>query len=87
MAAFSYIEHLEHQYVYRTRAVDSPTNQIASRVCKVLAQVFRGCAEFLARSKNKCEPALHPEIWDRKHETARKVRNLRVGKSFGQGQK
>ena len=29
---------------------------------------------------------MHPEIWDKKHETARKVRNLMVGKSFGQGQ-
>ena len=25
--------------------------------------------------------------WDRKHEPARKIRNLSVGKSFGQGQK
>ena len=31
----------------------------------------------MGKSENNDEPALHPEIWDEKHETAITVRNLR----------
>ena len=34
-------------------------------VCKVLARVLEGCAEFFAMSKNNPEHAVHPE-WDTK---------------------
>ena len=35
---------------------------ITSRVCKVLARVFEGCAEFFGKAKNDSERAVHPEI-------------------------
>ena len=53
------------------RLVDLPTNKIASRVCKVLAQVSGGCAESGQGLKVIVSWLCTLDNWVRKHEAAR----------------
>ena len=59
----------------------------ASRVCKVLAQVFEGCAEFLGKATSNSERAAYPEILHKMHGTASTVRNFGGWASCGHARK
>ena len=74
----------------RAFVLDWHIQSIPKGLCKDLSNfqlLFQGRKIILCKSENNSAPALHPEIWDHKHEMATKVRILRVVQSSGQGNK
>ena len=73
--------------VYRTRGVDLPTNELPEGCARSLHTFLEGVQNFGQGLKIIVSRLCTLNNWDRKHDTARKVRNIRVVESFGQGQK
>ena len=68
--------------------LDLPIGLISKRSGKALAhiqQLFQGRKKVLGKSENDCEPFLDPEICTESLKLSQT--NLKVGQSFGQGQK